>query len=86
LAPAEVRTKAKRINVLVGGKRTSVTVDSALFFKVAESHGGPAKATALIKNLASNAPAQVTKRSGWIEERLIAITEMGEGAPAGQPH
>lgn len=86
LAPAEAKTKAKRINVLVAGKRTSVTVDAALFFKVAESNGGPAKATALIKDLASSSPSDVAKRSGWIEEKLMAIMEAGAGAPTGRTH
>jgi len=86
LAAAQLRAKAKRINVLVGGKRTSVTVDTGLYLKVANANGGAKKASALIRSLASSAPPDVAKRSGWIEERLRAITEAADVASPGRTH
>jgi hypothetical protein len=49
LAARPVRQTAKRVFVMVAGKRTSVTVDPRLFQKVSEVNGGDAKAQAVIR-------------------------------------
>lgn len=87
LTARPVRQTAKRVFVLVAGKRTSVTVDPRLFQKLSEVNGGDAKAQAVIRDLATKAPSDTSNRSGWIEQRLIAITQLpSQAAPPGKPH
>lgn len=85
---AGAKPVAKRINVVVGGKRTSVTVDPEVFRQLAQTQGGQAKATATIRELAAQAPADAPKRSGWVEARLVAIIELAgdPGAPGSRTH
>ncbi len=86
LTLAKAKSTTKRIFVVVGGKRTSITVDPGLFEKLSASSGGSTKARAVIRDLASKAPSTVSNRSGWIEERLIAITQLPAHSAPSRAH
>ena len=87
LASPGLRPAAKRIYVKVEGRRTSVTVAPGLFLQVAESNGGPARALSMIRDLAAEAPRDVANRSGWVEQRLLAIVQLSApGAESSRAH
>jgi hypothetical protein len=72
----------KRMNVLVQGRRTSVTLAHGVFERVASANGGAANARQLVQAIATEAPSSVENRSGWIEERLLALLSSQAVAPA----
>jgi hypothetical protein len=66
---------SRRINVLVGGRRTSLTVNPALMDRLIQIEG-PRKAKLVIQDLANTAPTDVKNRSGWVEERLTSVLSL----------
>jgi hypothetical protein len=66
------RRKTERVHVLVGGRRTSVTLGQATVASLVEVKGDK-QAKALIQELASGAPADTGNRSRWVDERVRAF-------------
>lgn len=62
--------RAKRFYVLVGGRRTSVTITAAEADRLISEKGGQAQAREFIQHLADIAPPDLENRSLWIRERL----------------
>lgn len=70
-------SQAQRINVEVGGKRTSVTISKTLIDQLTKARGSKQEAKAVIQELASSAPASTPNRSGFVEERIQAVLALG---------
>lgn len=76
------RQPAMKFYVMVGGRRTSVTISAEAATKALESHGGREQVTAAIERLANSAPAEVKNRSKWIEGRLSAVMAFAADTPS----
>lgn len=71
---SRVSEKRKRVPVLVGGKRTTVTVRPALMDRLVDAAGGRRKATQLINEFVSGCPDE-ENRSGWLDRRLESYVQ-----------
>jgi len=63
----------KRVNVEIAGRRTSLTLSRTVLERLTETKETKQQVKAVIQDLANTAPATVTNRSGWVEERLLTI-------------
>lgn len=72
---------AKRINVVIAGRRTSVTLSREILDRLIEAKGSQSQANDFVQELAGSLPAEVTNRSGWIEERVRAFLNFRQGEP-----
>lgn len=79
---ASSKQAARRINVVVAGQRTSVTLARNTVAQLVEAKGGK-QANEFIQELVNNAPVGVPNRSGWVEERLRAFLSFGQTGSAG---
>lgn len=73
LAPPARRSgpeKRRRIQVLVDGTRTSLTLHASLLAKTVEILGTNKQARQLVNELANSKPADHPNRSAWVEEQL----------------
>ena len=78
---------AKRIYVTVAGRATSVTLPVDALRQLDEVAGGRKQARAIIQQLADSAPDDVPNRSGWIQERMLAVAAAaGSDADGGAAH
>ena len=77
--------KLVRVNVLVSGQRTTVSVTKALLDKVATETGSERAARSLVRDLAAQAPANVKSRSIWLDRQLQAHLVMSRMSPAANP-
>jgi hypothetical protein len=77
------REKARRVTVLVGGRKTTVTIRESRLAKLADDVGSLSKARAVINEIAQSAPEGIPNRSAWIEERM-AVFASGALQPAVQ--
>lgn len=68
--------RKRRLNVLIDGRRTSITISLSIQKQLIEAHG--AKATTVIQDIASKVPSNVTNKSKWVEERLQAVLVFNE--------
>jgi len=66
------RRKTERVHVLIGGRRTSVTLGQATVADLMRTKGAK-QAKALIQELANGAPSDTDNRSRWIDERIRAF-------------
>jgi len=66
------RRKTQRVHVLIGGRRTSVTITQATVSRLVEVKGAK-QARGVIQELANSAPADTGNRSGWVEDRVRAL-------------
>lgn len=66
------RRKTERVHVLIGGRRTSVTLGQTTIASLVQIKGDK-QAKALIQELASSAPADTDNRSRWVDERVRAF-------------
>lgn len=87
-APAATRAQpAKRIYVTVAGRATSVTLPMEALRQLDDVAGGRKQARAIIQQLADSAPGDVPNRSGWIQERMLAVAAAtGSDADGGAAH
>jgi len=69
-----------KLNVTVGGKRTSVKLRASLFEKLAtlEGHG---KVEALVQGFVDRTPAGHPNRSAWVEEQTAQLLVLSEMRP-----
>lgn len=74
---------AKRIYVVIAGKRTSLTLSRDVFEQLIKSKGDSRTAKMMVQDFANSVPPQIDNRSGWVEERLLSFLAMGDDA---QPH
>lgn len=65
--------RAGRFNVMIQGRRTSITISQSTVAEIVQSKGNKKQARALMQEIANQLPADVTNRSSWVEERLIAF-------------
>lgn len=73
VAPRRARAKtAQRVYVTVNGKATSMTLSVESLASLDEISGARKKSKAIIQQLAESAPANVSNRSRWVQERLVA--------------
>lgn len=72
---------AKRINVVIAGRRTSVTLSREILDRLIEAKGSQSQANDFVQELAGGLPAEVSNRSGWIEERVRAFLNFRQGEP-----
>ena len=77
---------SQAVNVLVGGKRTSVKVSRGVLTRIEESRGGRAPARALVEALSNQVPSYITNRSRWVEGELIKLLDMDSSANSGLRH
>jgi hypothetical protein len=77
---------ARRISVMVAGKRTTVSVATPLMQQLVEARGDEARAIQLVQDIAKNAPADAKNRSAWLSERLRAAIVFSEGAGEAPRH
>lgn len=78
---------AKRIYVTVAGRATSVTLPMEALRQLDDVAGGRKQARAIIQQLADSAPGDVPNRSGWIQERMLAVAAAtGSDADGGAAH
>ncbi|HJV96369.1 MAG TPA: hypothetical protein VJ608_10050 [Albitalea sp.] len=68
--PQARRPRKQKINVLVGGKETSIGVSREVFEKIERVCGNRMEALRQIKAKAAEAPADQTNRSRWVEDQL----------------
>ena len=68
-------TTSDRVNVLVSGRRTSLTIDSHLLKRLTESTGKQ-EAGNVIQNFANQAPEGTKNRSKWVQDQLLAYVAM----------
>lgn len=68
---------ARRINVIIDGRRTSVTIDRITVAKLVEAKGDK-QANELIQKLANSAPENVTNRSRWVSDRVNKVLNYGQ--------
>lgn len=66
------RRKTERVHVLIGGRRTSVTLGQVTIASLVQVKGDK-QAKALIQELASSAPTDTDNRSRWVDERIRAF-------------
>lgn len=59
-----------RVNVVIAGKRTTVTIQKETIGKLAQVRGGGRQAKAFIQEVALSSPPDVANRSNWVEARL----------------
>lgn len=76
---ANVSNKApmRRINVLIDGRRTSVTLTADAVDRLVTAKGTKRNAHSFIRGLADRVPAGIANRSGWIEERVQTLLSFG---------
>ena len=67
------KAPVKRMNVLIDGRRTCVTVRCSTEAQLIAAKGDRKQAREFIQELANKAPDDVQNRSGWVEERLQAF-------------
>lgn len=75
---------ARRISVMVDGKRTTVSVTQPLMQQLIEARGNESSAIQLVQDVAKNAPADAKNRSAWLAERLraaIVFAKSGDSTP-----
>lgn len=79
---------AKRVSVVVGGKRTTVSVSQQLMRQLTESRGNESSAVRLIQDVAAHVPLDAENRSAWIEDRLRSVLLFGgdSGTPGAATH
>jgi hypothetical protein len=72
-----------KVNLVVGGKRTSATISKSLLASIEQLAGSPKAAKALVSQAASEMPKTVKNRSAWLAERLSAhaMADSGREAP-----
>lgn len=70
----ELRTR--RLNVLIDGHRTSITININTEKLLTATHGE--KAITVIQDIASKVPSNITNKSKWVEERLQAVLAFSE--------
>lgn len=75
-----------RINVVVQGKRTSVTIRKSMVEAATEARGSQVKGKALIQDLAATAPVDVVNRSAWTEEALHSHLVLLQSKSQGMAH
>lgn len=75
-----------RINVVVQGRRTSVTIQKRMVDAAAVAQGSPGKGKALIQDLAAGAPDDVVNRSAWTEEALHSHLVLLQSKSQGMAH
>lgn len=73
--------QTQQINVLVNGQRTSVTVRKDRLQAVEQLVGGHKQARRVVQQFASQAPADVEKRSTWIDVQLQNFIQLRESTP-----
>jgi len=61
---------AVKVNVVIGGKKTSATIPRSILAAVEKLAGSPKAAMVLIKETTAHIPAEVKNRSAWLTERL----------------
>lgn len=84
VAKASARSEpAKRIYVSVAGKPTSVTLSAESYRQLEGAAGGHKQAKAIVQQLAGTAPQDVSNRSGWVQERMLAFA--AAEAPGASP-
>jgi hypothetical protein len=74
-----------RVNVLVNGQRTTVSITKALLDKVATETGSDRAARSLVRELAAQAPTDVKSRSVWLDRQLQAHLVMSKMSPSATP-
>lgn len=67
------KRKTERVHVLIGGRRTSVTITQAMVSGLVQAKGDRRSAKALIQELANSAPVDTDNRSRWVEDRVRAF-------------
>lgn len=75
------RNASQRVNVIIAGRRTSVTLGVATIEKLIEAKGGKSQAKELVQEMARTIPTNVENRSGWLEERLQAFLTFQKNDP-----
>ena len=75
---------ARRIHIMLGGRRTSVSISPVHLDALVRQKGGLSKARTVIEELGNAAPTSVDNRSGWIEERLVGMLRASSVPDAGQ--
>lgn len=73
--------QTRQINVLVNGQRTSVTVRKDRLQTIEQLVGGNKQARHVVQQLASQAPADVEKRSTWIDMQLQNFIQLRQTTP-----
>lgn len=73
---AKSKSPARRINVIIAGRRTSVTLGRNTVAQLVEAKGDK-QANELINELANSAPTNVANRSRWVTERLKTYLTFG---------
>jgi hypothetical protein len=76
-------SQTQRVNVEVGGKRTSVTISRSLVDQLTKMRGSKQEAKAVIQELASSAPSATPNRSGFVEQRIQAVLALASSGDAG---
>lgn len=74
IGPGRVNA-AERVYVLVGGRRTSLTIDRAVLRRLTQGAGRPS-ANELIQTYANQVPTGTKNRSKWVQDQLVAYVAM----------
>ncbi len=69
---------SRRVNVVVDGRRTSLTLRAESLERLAETMGGSRQVAATVQSLAQQVPREVKNRSAWVEERLASLVSHGQ--------
>lgn len=78
------KDKYVRIMVMVGGKRTSVTVRQSRLDQIGAAVGSADKSTKIVREIAASSPVEVENRSLWIDNRIDAYLQLrNQEPPAG---
>ena len=76
--------RKRRLNVLINGRRTSITINLSTEKQLIDAHGS--SATTVIQDIASKVPSDVSNKSKWVEERLQAVLAFREQQTTTHPH
>ena len=76
----------KRINVTVGGKRTSVSVSNTALDDVVRIKGSTAGARALMQQFMDAAPPGTPSKSEWVDSQLLNFVLLNSAAAQGKQH
>ncbi len=76
-----------RLQVLVNGRRTSVSVRKSRVEQVIQLAGTRQEGHRIVRDLAGRAPDGLKNRSGWLDSQIEAYLQLQHQVPAGaQPH
>jgi hypothetical protein len=73
------RARTQRVYVQVAGKQTSLTIAAHVMEQLSGAHGMHART--VIQEIVDQAPEQISNRSAWVQERIVAALKLQEPGP-----